>query len=433
MARPLIHRGSVGTAPVVGRPSRPRGESGTVPRVATGVLWVTGEVPDREGGGGNQRQAHLLLGLARHVPVDLLVAGPVRDEAVLAVVRRVTDVGTPSAPPPVGRLRRRAAAAWSAWVRRATLDAVHETAVRERLAARLPELVRDVDTVIVHHQGLGPLLLGPRHGHARWVASLFHASAARTEQAAAVEPRRSQRVLLQRDAANAVRLERELVAAADALVVTSEEDAARLGRPGTPTHVVPNGVDLESLRPGPLPADPVVLLAGSLDYAPNVDGTTWFVDAVWPSIRAREPAAQLLVVGRNPPDAIRALGGRDGIEVHADVPEIAPWYARARVSVVPLRIGTGSRIKALQSFAAGCPVVGTTIGLEGLEGGPSEMRTADDPERFAAEVVELLHDDGAAEGQRVAARRVVEAHSWARSADLLADALAVAGADRRPC
>jgi glycosyltransferase involved in cell wall biosynthesis len=401
--------------------------------VATGVLWVTGEVPDREGGGGNQRQAHLLLGVAEHVPVDLLVAGPVRDAAVVAAVRRIVDVGVAPAPPATGSLRRRAAAGWSAWLRRATLDVVHETATRELLAARLPDLARDVELVVVHHQGLGPLLLGPRHGRARWVASLFHAAAARTEQAAAVEPRAAQRALLRRDAANAEALERQLVDAADALVVTSAEDAARLGRPGTPTHVVPNGVDLDSLRPGPLPADPVVLLAGSLDYAPNVDGAVWFADEVWPLVLAQEPAARLLIVGRNPAEPVVGLAGRDGIEVHADVPEIASWYARSRVSVVPLRVGTGSRVKALQSFAAGCPVVGTTIGLEGLEGGPAEMRTADDPAVFAADVVALLRDDEGAERQRLAARRLVEGHYWARSAELLAEALGVVQPGRRPC
>lgn len=318
-------------------------------------------------------------------------------------------------------------------MRRTTLDVVHETAVRERLAARLPELARGVDVVVVHHQGLGPLLLGPRHGRARWVASLFHAAADRTQQALAVEPRALQRVLLRRDAANAARLERELVDAADALVVASHEDAGRLGRPGTPTHVVPNGVDLERFSPGPLPVDPTVLLAGSLDYAPNVDGAAWFVDDVWPRVRAAEPTARLLVVGRTPPPPVLAFDGRDGIEVHPDVPEIAPWYRRARVSVVPLRVGTGSRVKALQSFAAGCPVVGTTIGLEGLEGGPSTMRTADDPAIFATAVIDLLRDDQAAERQRAAARQVVEAHSWQRASDLLADGLGVCSPDVASC
>jgi glycosyltransferase involved in cell wall biosynthesis len=103
------------------------------------------------------------------------------------------------------------------------------------------------------------------------------------------------------------------------------------------------------------------------------------------------------------------------------------------VSVVPLRVGTGSRIKALQSFAAGCPVVGTTIGLEALGGGPAEMRTADDPATFAADVVALLHDGDLAERQRAAARTLVEGQSWRRSAELLVAALGVADPDRRPC
>ena len=115
---------------------------------------------------------------------------------------------------------------------------------------------------------------------------------------------------------------------------------------------------------------------------------------------------------------MRALAARAGIEVVADVPDAVPWYAGSDVVVVPLRIGTGTRVKALEAMACGRPVVGTTVGLEGLRldgiAGPAPARIADDGPGLAAAVVDLLRDPEAARRHGAAGRRHVEAHfSWA--------------------
>jgi glycosyltransferase involved in cell wall biosynthesis len=390
----------------------------------SGVLWVSAEVPDREGGGGNYRQGHLLCALAKHTDIDLLVLGDVPDEGVLASVRRLVQVDDPASGVESSRWRRRAEASVTAWLKREPLDLAEHAALRDVFAEHLRTMAPAVDAVLLHHQSLGPLLAGPRHGRSRWALSLFHAAGVRSAQAAVVNDIQLQRALLRRDGTNAARAEHDAVELADALVVVTDQDAVRLGRPTTPTSVVPNGVDLERFATTPLPSSPTVVMAGSLDYEPNIDGAAWFADEVWPSILARVPDATLFIVGRNPAPSVAALGERPGIEVHADVPDIAPWFERARVSVVPLRIGTGVRVKAMQSLAAGRPVVGTSIGMEGLDMAADEAAIVDDPAAFADAVVALLGDDELAERRRAAGRRYAETHfSWARSGELLRDAL----------
>ena len=270
-----------------------------------GVVWVTSEVPDRDGGGGNIRQAHLLVALAEHTPVDLLVAGDVarprgggrRSPHHLRSTglgsRRVT--GFPSGggrvhgvgPPPAPR------------------RGLHAQ-VRAALSAELVGLAADAQALLLHHQVLGPLLEPPRPPGPRWALTLFHASGDRSFQEAAVEPSRLQRALLRKDGRNAERAEHRYVDAADRLVVLSEEDGRRLGRPGTPTHLVQQGVDLRRFPISPLTKEPMVLFPGSLDYSPNVDGSVWFVETMWPAIRAAR--ARRAAAHRRSPATERGAG-----------------------------------------------------------------------------------------------------------------------------
>lgn len=389
-----------------------------------GVLWVSSEVPDREvGGGGNLHQGHLLVALAEHVPIDLAVTGPVRDDAVRAAVRTLVELPPPADRSADGRMRRRAHAAADAWVRRCPLDVADLAPARRALAERLDRLLPAVDAVLLQHQTMAPLVQHRDGSSARWVVSLHNAAGVRAEQAAAVCRSPLQRALLRRDGANAAVHERAAIDRADALVVITDDDGRRVGRPGTPTYVVPHGVEVDPRASSPLPTGPTVLLAGSLDYAPNVDGAVWFVEEIWPSILAQVPGARLQIVGRHPAPAVVALDARPGVEVHADVPSMAPYLEAARVAVVPLRAGTGVRVKALQAMASGRPVVGTSIGLEGIAGDDA-VAVADAPGEFARAVVSLLRDDELADCRRQRGVAFVAArYSWSRSAEILLQAL----------
>jgi glycosyltransferase involved in cell wall biosynthesis len=199
----------------------------------------------------------------------------------------------------------------------------------------------------------------------------------------------------------------------DVVAVVSDVDRTTLS--GVVAHprvvVVPNAWD----EPEPLPpaADPVVSFVALLSWGPNVDAAGWFCREVWPRVLEQLPEAHLQLVGRNPADAVRALAG-PSVEVTGTVPDLTPWYARTRVTVAPLLAGGGSRLKILESLAAGRPVVATTIGAEGLEDLLGRgVLVADDPAAMAAEVVALLSDPArSAELGLQGAAAVAADHGW---------------------
>jgi glycosyltransferase involved in cell wall biosynthesis len=263
--------------------------------------------------------------------------------------------------------------------------------------------------ISVEHLQLASLL-PPRPRAGRWVLTLQNLPSVMAGHALAVAPRRRDRWLLGRERLKAARAERDAAAAADAVITMSEQDAAMLRG----AAVIPNGVDVALFRPTPLPRQPRLLATGTLSFLPNIEGLRWFCDNVLPRVQARVPGTTLDIVGRNPVDQVRALTERAGIALHADVPSVVPFVERTRVSIVPVRIGSGTRLKALEAMAAGRPLVGNTVGLAGLgivDG--VHARVTDDAATMADAVVELLTDDGAAQRQVAAARALVEARfSW---------------------
>jgi glycosyltransferase involved in cell wall biosynthesis len=188
------------------------------------------------------------------------------------------------------------------------------------------------------------------------------------------------------------------------------------GRTQRPIAIVPNGVDLEQFRPGPIPDEPRVLFPGSFHFPPNIHGAIWLCSEIWPLVRAAVPNATLELVGREPDPRILALRSCPGVTVEADVPSMAPYFERTRAVVVPLQVGTGTRLKALEAMASGRPVIGTTIGLQGLDVADGvEARLADDTEAFASAIIEVLHDDHVARRLANAGRGHVEARfGWDR-------------------
>jgi polysaccharide biosynthesis protein PslH len=151
---------------------------------------------------------------------------------------------------------------------------------------------------------------------------------------------------------------------------TSERDRALLARvaPGVATSVVPNGIDLEKYRrpADAAPARGELLFTGLMSYYPNQHGIVRFAERVLPLVRARVPDARLRIVGADPPAAVRALASAH-VDVTGRVADVRPAYARAEACVVPLWIGGGTRVKALEAMAMGVPVISTPLGCEGLD------------------------------------------------------------------
>jgi glycosyltransferase involved in cell wall biosynthesis len=214
--------------------------------------------------------------------------------------------------------------------------------------------------------------------------------------------------------------------AATRAVAVSAEDAERIEQlfgVGS-VDVVDNGVDTAFFTPdNTVPREPHrILFLGSLDWRPNLDAVRLLLDDIFQRVRAAEPRASLDIVGRKPPDALRAeLANREGVRLHADVPDVRQFLRRAGVLAVPLRIGGGSRLKILEALATGLPVVTTTVGVEGLRLTPGTHCTvADGSEGFAAAVLDTLSNPGAARDQAAAGRaRVLRDYNWAGLADRL--------------
>jgi glycosyltransferase involved in cell wall biosynthesis len=156
---------------------------------------------------------------------------------------------------------------------------------------------------------------------------------------------------------------------------------------------IPTGVDIGYFTPpAPSNLDSDLVFVGAMDWLPNVDGVIWFVSEILPLIRRHRPQCSLTITGRSPLPQILELGRKDPrIHVTGTVPDVRQYLWKAAVSIVPLRIGGGTRLKIYESMAARVPVVSTTIGAEGLEIHPPEdIRLADTREDFAQQVLHLL-------------------------------------------
>lgn len=193
-----------------------------------------------------------------------------------------------------------------------------------------------------------------------------------------------------------VRFEREVCRAVAHVIAVSDADAASFQKlaPGCPVSVVPNGVDSQLYAQNDTSLDlgkEALVFTGSMGYRPNVDAALWFADQVLPEVCAHIPQAQFFVVGSRPHSRLNALRERGNIQITGWVPDVNPFLHAAAVYVVPLRMGSGTRLKLLQAMAAGQAIVSTPIGAQGLDVQDGvELRLADTAEAFAQAVITLL-------------------------------------------
>ena len=182
---------------------------------------------------------------------------------------------------------------------------------------------------------------------------------------------------------------------------------------------VPTGVDIDYFRRPPrTPREVDLVFVGSMDWMPNVDGVHYFVREILPLIRRERPSCTFTVLGRRPSPDILDLARADPlIRITGTVPDVRPGLWAARVSIVPLRIGGGTRLKIYESMAGGVPVVSTTVGAEGLDvEHPTNIRLADTPADFASECLQLLNGEAAERMAEAALDLVTARFSWDRIA-----------------
>lgn len=190
--------------------------------------------------------------------------------------------------------------------------------------------------------------------------------------------------------------ERRMCRAAARVIAVSPQDGDVMRNLfGISAVSVPTGVDLDYFRRPPQPPRKADLVfVGSMDWLPNSDGVHYFVREILPLIWQQRPDCTLAVVGRAPSPSTLALARQDSrIQVTGTVPDIRPWLWGATASIVPLRIGGGTRLKIYESMAAGTATVSTSIGAEGLDvTHPTNIRLADTPVDFAKQCIDLLKE-----------------------------------------
>ncbi len=210
----------------------------------------------------------------------------------------------------------------------------------------------------------------------------------------------------------------------DRVIAVSRRDAAALQARFALPRVDPidTGVDLVFFQPTPPPPQPApdagtIVFTGVMDSPANIEGIRFLLDRVWPGLVAARPAVRLLVVGRNPPESL-VRAAPPGVRFTGTVDDIRPHVATAHLAVIPLNVGSGTRIKAFEAMAMGRPVVSTTIGVEGLDVVPGEhLLVADDAAPFTAAVLRLLDDARLRAELSANARMLIEQKfSWAHVA-----------------
>ncbi len=202
----------------------------------------------------------------------------------------------------------------------------------------------------------------------------------------------------------------------DGCVVTSsrEEPIVRGAAPGTPTAVVPNGVDIDHFTPsGSAVAPNSLVFNGILDYRPNLDAAHFLVDDIWPRVMARCPGARLTIVGRAQTADIRRLR-RPGVTVTGEVADVRPYLRDACVVGVPVRMGGGTRLKVVEGLAMGKAIVSTRLGCEGIAVTDGDhLLIADSPEEFSARIVELFESPERRQALADAGRRLAaDEYTW---------------------
>jgi polysaccharide biosynthesis protein PslH len=374
------------------------------------ILSITSFPPLPDGHGGSQRAWHLTKALTRIGPVDLVLLHAGADtqaaeaglDAVRPLVRSITRIPVaewspswhlmPRLPKRIGRwidLVRMGSVYAPRFSRRALRD------IARQLPVAAPEVVfaGRLPMAFIVEELAASGYLKPRRKFVDFddIQSAFQRREMTAERGAlAFDKRLMDRWLLSRTA----RAENRIGTLWNGISVCSDDDrrAVAAAIPAARVFRVPNVVEKPLLRGAENQAF-TLLFVGNLSFGPNVHGIRHFIEKAWPLIRAARPDVRMQIVGLNPGSSLRELIENASIELHANVPSVAPYYERADAVIAPIMFGGGTRVKILEAMAFGRAVVSTTIGAEGLgvEHG-RHVLIADDMADFAAAIVRLAAD-----------------------------------------
>jgi polysaccharide biosynthesis protein PslH len=390
--------------------SKPCGDSEVKPRSA---LILSPEAPYPAAGGGALRTASLVEYLARRYTLDLIIfrepgAPDPRDAFPPALARRID----------VLELSR------------------HSRSILARAGRNLVRFARGVpplnDRFAGHQRALARLVAGRNYDFALienfWCAPYVEQLSAVSRRVALdlhnIESMLAARtaeaegplaaLLFRRFAKASAALERRWLPRFALTLATSEQDAAhcKVLDPTADVQVYPNAIPW---RPLPAPQkEEAIVFSGNLEYHPNRAAVKFFALQVWPKLRARWPRLKWRLVGKNPQSVRGFLGEDPRIELICPVEDSIAELARARVAVAPMLSGSGTRVKILEAWAAGLPVVSTAIGAEGLDARDGHhLMLADTAEEIREAVSVLLGSRDRCEELGGAARHLFESnYTW---------------------
>lgn len=363
--------------------------------------------PSAESHGGCQRAWFLLKALASFAPVHFVLLHPARNQHASTVsldpirgfVESVTVIPVAEWDLSAGHQTRlgRWLARWALFrVRSVDAPSLSEASLRsiaEKLPISSPQIIfagrLAVATIVDQLISAGLLPDAPK------VVDFDDIVSRARLRAALVAARDLAFSRSVRDTVEALRLrhaERGILSTWDAVSVCSEGDARTLqGRGGDALiHSVPNVTERATARRRQADA-PTILFVGNLSFAPNMQGLRRFLKTSWPIVAAAAPTARLLVVGLSPGKALTRELAIPGVELHANVPSVAPYYELADIVIAPIFFGGGTRVKVIEAMAAGRAIVSTQIGVEGLAVKDGvHVLVANSSKEIAAAIVSLI-------------------------------------------
>jgi glycosyltransferase involved in cell wall biosynthesis len=199
-------------------------------------------------------------------------------------------------------------------------------------------------------------------------------------------------------------------------VSTKDKEELDSRCPSGRTVVIENGVNTREKTLLPIRNSGKILFMGTMNYYPNIDAVIYLTEAIMPFIWGRDQTVTLCIAGMNPPKEIRDLASDPRIEIVGTPDDMREIAGQCCLTVVPLRLGGGTRIKILDAFAMGLPVISTSLGCEGLEVVDGKhIIIRDDPQAFAESVLQVISDPLRAESLRMSGRKLVEnRYDWTK-------------------
>ncbi len=372
------------------------------------ALLLSPEAPYPLAGGGAMRTASLLSFLARDHAVDL-------------VTFREPGASDPSLALPAGMVRRLHVVELPAHARHSLARGARNAS---RLTRRIPPLMdrfagfgdqiaaftrgKRYDLAVIEHFWCAPYweeaaavsdsTVLDLHN----IESVLHARCALTESGAQAFAHR-------RFADISRTLEQKWLPRFTHLLATSQADVDLLQAlsPGSNVMIYPNSIPFSP--PPPRQEEHIIAFSGNLEYHPNISAVRYFHNAIWPKLREQWPGLVWRLIGKNPQAVSKITSGDDRIELTGPVADPLCELARAKVAIVPVLAGSGTRVKILEAWAAGVPVVSTSLGAEGLQARAGEhLLLADDATSFADSVSGLLENPAARLGMGRAGRYLYE-------------------------